>query len=151
MKTKLFALRFAALATAIAFSAGAMAETTTPEQPAAPHHAGKKKQAAAIAAAAASESAQGPKLDEAYGILATCDHDYKGHRKSAMHKIEEAAKILGQTLHGDGKGHEKQMTSDEGVRQAQSILENAVGGLAGKARRHVEAAIKQLSVALTVK
>lgn len=147
MKTTRSAIRLAALGVAIAFCASAMAETATTQQPAKPHAAKKK----AAAAAAASEAGQGGKLDEAYGILASCDHDYKGHRKSAMHKIEEAAKVLGQTLHGDGAGHEKQLTSDEGVRKAQSVLEGAVSGLAGKARRHVEQAIHQLSVALSVK
>jgi len=129
-----------------------MADVVAQEQPV-PRHALKRKEALAAAAAngAASSTAQVGKLHEAYEVLASLDHDYKGHRALAMHKIEAAAKILGSRVGGGGKGHEKQVTSDEGIRKAQSILEGAVGGLIGKPRRHIQEAIHQLTIALRVK
>jgi mevalonate kinase len=149
MKTSfsLFAIRSAALglAIAIAISAqGATAHETTNAPPAKAGKAGKKK-----AAAAAGNEAQ--LLDQAYGLLASADHDYDGHRLNAMHKIEDAAKALGSKLSGGGKGGEKQGTSDSQVKSAQSLLEQAVSGLKGKPHHHVEEAIRQLNVALKVK
>ncbi len=90
-------------------------------------------------------------LREAYFTLAAADHDYKGHRADAMKQIEEAAKLLGVNLHGDDKNHERQGASDAQLRAAQNLLEEAVGGLSGKPRAHVEKAIKQISTALSIK
>jgi len=58
------------------------------------------------------DSAEAGQLRQAYAILSTADHDYKGHRKAAMKQIEEAAKRLGVTLTGDGKAREAQQTSE---------------------------------------
>ena len=55
---------------------------------------GKKKAMVASAGAttpSASANAVGL-LDQAYGLLRSADHDYKGHRARAMHQIEAAAK-----------------------------------------------------------
>lgn len=90
-------------------------------------------------------------LRQAYGELASSDHDYKGHRAAAMKKIEAAGKALGVKLSGEGKGHEKQGVSDTHLRTAQDLLSQAANGLSGKALKHVEAAQKDLSVALRVK
>jgi len=90
-------------------------------------------------------------LRQAYGELASADHDYKGHRLAAMKKIDEAGKLLGVKLHGDGKDHEKQGISDEHLRIAQGLLGQAASGLSGKALKRVQAAERDLSVALSVK
>jgi len=112
------------------------------------------------AAAAESKKSEAVKtedtlLREAYGILEKADHDYQGHRHAAMHEIEEAAKHLGLSLHGDGKAHERQPTSDAQIREARNMLEKAHTALAGhknkKVPKHIEAAVKELDTALAVK
>lgn len=122
----------------------AMAQTTTIP----PAKVGKKKVVAAVPATPGSEAGL---LDQAYGLLSSADHDYKGHRARAMHQIEEAAKALGSKLGGQGKGGEQQGTSDSQVKNAQSLLQQAVSGVTGKPHHHIEEALKQLSIALTVK
>jgi hypothetical protein len=112
--------------------------------------AGAKKGRAAAAAAASNPNAVGL-LDQAYGLLRTADHDYKGHRVHAMHAIEAAARELGVKLGGGGIGKEAQTTSDSQLKSAESLLQKAVGGLAGKPLRHVQVALQQLGVALRVK
>jgi hypothetical protein len=90
-------------------------------------------------------------LRQAYGELASADHDYKGHRAAAMKRIEAASKALGVKLHGEGREHIKQGISDDHLRNAQGLLSQAAGGLSGKALKHVLAAEKDISVALSVK
>jgi hypothetical protein len=110
-----------------------------------------KKKAVAAAVPALPGGNEIGMLDQAYGLLSHADHDYDGHRKRAMHQIEDAARILGTKLSGDGKGHEKQGTSDSQLREAESLLANAVGGLRGKSHHHIEEALKQLGIALRTK
>jgi hypothetical protein len=114
-----------------------------------------KKKAALLAVATGTPSSGSANavgmLDQAYGLLRRADHDYKGHRARAMHQIEDAAKELGTKLSGGGKGDEKQATSDSQLKSAESLLQQAVGGLAGKAHHHVEEALKQLGIALNIK
>ena len=90
-------------------------------------------------------------LRQAYGEMASADHDYKGHRKAAMRQVEGAAKLLRARLGGDDRYHEKQGVSDDHLRNAQKLLSQAAGGLSGRPLKHVIAAEKQLSIALTVK
>ena len=90
-------------------------------------------------------------LRQAYVALARADHDYKGRRVEAMKEIEAAAKLLGEDLRGEGKGHEKQGVSDEQLRTAQALLQQASGGLKGKALKRVEAAQRHLTLALKIK
>jgi len=99
----------------------------------------------------AAPSGSGALLSEAYATLSVADHDYKGHRIEAMKQIEAAGKLLGVNVRGDGKGHEKQGTSDEQLRTAQGLLQQASSGLSGKALKHVNNAIKQISTALAIK
>ncbi len=99
----------------------------------------------------AGPSTPGDLLRQAYAALEVADHDYKGHRVAAMKQIEEAGKVLGVTIRGEGKGHEKQSVSDNQLRQAQGLLEQAKPALSGQALHHVEAAIKQISTALSIK
>src|ERR1051325_11700754 len=56
-------------------------------------------------------------LAHAYAILATGDHDYKGHRIKAMHAIKEAADLLKWNLEGDGKYKQSQALSDAKLRE----------------------------------
>ena len=88
---------------------------------------------------------------QAYTALEQADHDYKGHRIAAMKQVEAAARILHVKVRGDGKGHEKQGISDAQLRTAQGLLQQAEGGLSGKARAHVAKALQQLSIALSIK
>ena len=99
----------------------------------------------------AGPAASGDLLVQAYTSLERADHDYKGHRKAAMEQVEAAAKLLGVNVRGDGKGHEKQGVSDEQIRTAQGLLEQAKAGLSGKPLKHVNKALKQLSIALSIK
>src|ERR1700752_867658 len=90
-------------------------------------------------------------LIQAYSNLEQADHDYKGHRADAMKQIEAAGKELGINIRGDGRGHEKQGVSDEQLRHALELLEQARGELSGKPLRHVNDAIKQIHIALKIK
>jgi hypothetical protein len=90
-------------------------------------------------------------LRQAYGELTLADHDYKGHRGAAMRKIEAAGKLLGVRMRGDGKQHENQGISDDHLRNAQGLLSEAASGLSGKPLKHVLAAERDLSLALSVK
>jgi hypothetical protein len=90
-------------------------------------------------------------LSQAYAALSVADHDYQGHRVRAMKNIEAAAKELGVTLQGGGKGHEQQVVSDQQLRTAQGLLQQALPGLPQKAKNHVERALEQLSTALSIK
>lgn len=90
-------------------------------------------------------------LVQAYTTLEHADHDYKGHRKAAMKQIGAAAKLLGVSVRGDGKGHEKQGVSDAQLRSAQGLLQQAQSGLSGKALKHVDKALQELSLALSIK
>jgi len=68
-----------------------------------------------------------------------------------MKQIEAAAKLLGVKVRGDGKGHERQGVSDAQLRTAQGLLRQAQSGLRGKPLRHVNQALQQLSIALSIK
>src|SRR5262245_26512764 len=56
-----------------------------------------------------SDTAEAVKLRRVYLILATGDHDYKGHRVKAMHSVEAAGKLLGMDLGGDLKDRTSQV------------------------------------------
>jgi hypothetical protein len=90
-------------------------------------------------------------LVQAYSTLEQADHDYKGHRVAAMKQIEAAARLLGVNVRGDGKGHKPQGVSDAQLRAAQGLLQQAQAGLSGKALKHVNKALQQLSIALSIK
>ena len=99
----------------------------------------------------AASSRSGDLLVQAYAVLEKADHDYNGHRIAAMKQIEAAGKLSGVNVRGDGKGHEKQGISDEQLRTAKGLLEQAQGGLTGRAKKHVNKAIGDLSTALKIK
>jgi hypothetical protein len=90
-------------------------------------------------------------LDDAYATLAQANHDYKGHRAKAMKQIELAVHELGGKISGKGRGHEPQGASDAQLRAAQALLQQAAAGLSKKPLKHVNAAIAQINVALSIK
>jgi hypothetical protein len=107
------------------------------------------------AASSGAIAAEADLLRQAYGILASGDHDYKGHRVKAMKATEAAAKKLGVNLHGDGKGHEPQALSDAQLRNAQSLLQQLRSSVSGRGQKkvvkHVDHAIKEISIALSIR
>ena len=90
-------------------------------------------------------------LDQAFGLLRQGDHDYQGHRARALHLVEAAGKELGTTLTGDGTGKETQSSSDGQLRSAQSLLQQALPGLTGRAKFQTRQAINQINIALGIK
>lgn len=95
-------------------------------------------------------------LIQAYDTLATADHDYKGHRVHAMKAIEAACKLLGTNIAGQGKGHEKQALSDEQLRSVLASIQQvrgslAVAGTQPQVVKHLDVAIDQLTIALSIK
>ena len=102
-----------------------------------------------------SDSAEAGMLQNAYLILATGDHDYKGHRMKAMHQIEAAAKLLGMNLSGDAKDKQPQSLSDAKLREAQGLLQNVLGAAEVKnekrVTKHISEAINQINIALSIR
>ena len=102
-----------------------------------------------------SNSAEAGMLQNAYLILATGDHDYKGHRIKAMKQIEAAAKLLGVTLSGDAKDKQPQPLSDAKLREAQGLLQNVLGAAEVKNQervtKHITNAINQINTALSIR
>lgn len=90
-------------------------------------------------------------LEDAYATLGNAKHDYKGHRVKAMKQIEAALGGMGWKVKGTGKVHEPQGTSDDQLRSAENLLQQAKGGLSGKSAKHVNDAIAQINDALAVK
>jgi hypothetical protein len=91
-------------------------------------------------------------LHRAYRILAHGDHDYAGHRAKAMEQVHKAADMLGLDLTGDDKDHEKQVLSDDKLREARGLLQNVLGTAEVKDQkrisRHIDEAIKEIDIAL---
>ena len=101
------------------------------------------------------DSREAAQLQRAYRILASGDHDYKGHRAKAMDEIKKAADLLGTDLRGDDKDKTKQALSDDRMREARGLLEKVRDSSDVKKQkrvdRHIEAAIKQIDEALKVR
>jgi len=102
-----------------------------------------------------SDTAEAKMLRRAYIILATGDHDYKGHRVRAMHQIETAGDLLGMNLRGDAKDRQPQVLSDAKLREAQGLLQNVLNSAEVKSQKriskHIVAAIDELSTALSIR
>jgi hypothetical protein len=124
--------------------------TTTPQTASAP-----VAQAGIFQTVGFSDSREAGELHQAYRILATGDHDYKGHRAKAMEQVKKAADLLGVDLRGDDKDKEKQVLSDDRLREARGYLENVLGASEVKDQKHIadhiNAAIKQIDVALSIR
>jgi hypothetical protein len=87
-------------------------------------------------------------LRNAYITLSYGNHDYHGHRYYAMREIEAAANMMKFDLRGDGPGVERQRVSDDQLRDARSMLEQARNELKGRPRKHVDKAIREINKAL---
>jgi hypothetical protein len=100
-----------------------------------------------------SDSAEAGMLRRAYYILATGDHDYKGHRVKAMRAVEAAGTLLGMDLRGDDKDHQPQFLSDDKLREARGLLTNVLGAAEVKDQkritRRINEAIDQINLALS--
>ena len=94
-------------------------------------------------------------LTGAYLILATGDHDYKGHRVRAMHQIESAGKLLGMDLVGGAKDRQQQVLSDDKLREARGLLETVLGAAEVRDQprisKHITEAINQIDIALSIR
>ena len=94
-------------------------------------------------------------LTGAYVILATGDHDYKGHRVRAMHQIEAAGKLLGMDLVGGAKDRQQQVLSDDKLREARGLLETVLGAAEVRDQprisKHIAEAINQIDIALSIR
>ena len=102
-----------------------------------------------------SDSAEAGMLHHAYRILASGDHDYKGHRAAAMKHVKQAADLLGLDLRGDDRDREQQALSDDRLREARGYLVHVLDASEVKSQSriadHINAAIKQIDIALSVR
>jgi hypothetical protein len=100
-------------------------------------------------------TAEADMLRNAYNILSTGDHDYKGHRVRAMAAVKAAADLLGMKLSGDGKDKEQQVLSDDKLKEAQGLLQQVLSASGVQARpkvtKHINTAIEQITIALSIK
>ena len=155
MKTKTYLLKTAAkaavLATVLACGVNLRAATPATTQTS----SGSVTVQNQFQTVAFSGSAEAGMLQNAYLILATGDHDYKGHRVKAMRQIEAAAKLLGMTLSGDAKDKQSQPLSDAKLREAQGLLQNVLGAAEVKNQKrvtkHINKAIDQINTALSIR
>jgi hypothetical protein len=143
------AAKSAALATILAYGINLRAATST-----APQTLGETSQNQ-FPTAQAVDFSEARALTSAYLILATGDHDYKGHRVRAMHQIEAAGKLLGMDLAGDAKDRQQQVLSDDKLREARGLLETVLGAAEVKDQprisKHIAEAINQIDVALSIR
>jgi hypothetical protein len=120
--------------------------------------------APAAAVARAQAAALAPVIRELRAtkvLLERADHDYKGHRAAAVKDIAVALRALGAHRHQGKKpagNNEPQKLSDDQLRQAvvrlgvvQSQLANLPGPGAAKAAVALQAAVKELETALTIR
>jgi hypothetical protein len=145
------AAKAAVLVTAL--SVGVNLRAATPSMPQALNGSGVSQNQ--FQPVAFSDSAEAGMLHRAYRILATGDHDYKGHRVKAMRQIEAAAKLLGLDLSGDLKDRQPQVLSDDKLREASGLLSNVLGSAEVKNEKriskHITEAINQLGIALSIR
>lgn len=101
------------------------------------------------------DSAEADMLRRAYRILATGDHDYKGHRIHAMHDVEAAGKLLDMDLAGDLKDRTPQPLSDDKLREAEGLISQVLGAAAVKDQKrvvkHLKEAVNQINTSLAIR
>jgi hypothetical protein len=72
-----------------------------------------------------------------------------------MHAVEAAAKLLGLDLSGDLKDKEPQPLSDDKLREASGLISEVIASAEIKDQKritkHLDEAVKQINVALTIK
>jgi len=143
--------KLVALATLLSYGANLHATTSPTAQPLSVSVAGQNQ----LQPMAFSDSAEAGMLQNAYIILATGDHDYKGHRERAMHQIEAAARLLGMDITGSAKDRQPQPLSDAKLREAEGLLQNVLGAAEVQSQKrvakHINEAINQINTALSIK
>jgi hypothetical protein len=151
MNTKLFSLQVAVLAAALTCGAALRANTI-------PTTRTVSRTGASLAEfqpVAFRDSAEAGMLRRAYRILASGDHDYKGHRAKAMEAVKAAAELLGVDLHGDDKDKESQPLSDARLREAQGLITQVLGAAEVKDQKriakHLNVAVNHINAALSIK
>jgi hypothetical protein len=116
---------------------------------------GGKNAAPHTASGAQADSSEVQALRGAYMTLSIADHDYKGHRVRAMRALERACDLLGSDIRGDGKGKEPQAVSDAQLKESQAAIQKVRDGIAAgsqpKVVGHLDKAIKEIGIALTIK
>jgi hypothetical protein len=146
MKTKILSL------TAIVSIMGtaSLLAITSPQTPSAPIASAGQFETVRF-----SDSKEADMLHQAYRILASGDHDYKGHRAKAMNQVKKAADMLGLDLSGDDKDREKQVLSDDKLREARDLLTHVLDNSDVKGQKrisdHINAAIKEIDTALSIR
>jgi len=144
-------LKLAVLATALTIGIGVRATTTS----IAPALSNPSESQSGFQAMAFRDGAEADVLRRAYRILATGDHDYKGHRARAMHAVEAAGKLLDMDLAGDLKDRTPQPLSDDKLREAQGLITEVLGAAEVKDQkritRHLKEAVNQINTALSVR
>jgi hypothetical protein len=153
MNTKLLKTAAKAAVLVTALSCGVSLRAATPSMP--QTLVGSVVSQNQFQTVAFSDSAEAGMLRSAYLILATGDHDYKGHRVRAMRQIEAAASLLGMNISGDAKDRQPQPLSDAKLREAQGLLQSVLAASEVKSQkrvtRHVTEAINQINVALSIR
>jgi hypothetical protein len=148
-------IKAAVLVTAFACGTHLHAVTTSALQPDSSINASRSQFESVDDIVAFSKRPEAKMLARAYAILARGDHDYKGHRAQAMRHVEAAGKFLGVDLAGDLKHHEKQVLSDDQMRQARRLLNKLIETAIIKNQPRVidqlNAATSQIDLALATK
>jgi len=153
MNTKLFSksAKLIALAAVLAYGANLHAATPVTPQVLGGSVAGQNQ----FQTVAFGDTAEAGMLHRAYRILASGDHDYKGHRVKAMRAVEAAAKQLGLDFSGDLKDKQSQPLSDAKLREAQSLIARVAGAAEVKDQKkvvkHLNEAVNQIDAALSVR
>ena len=151
MKTKLLSFQVAVLAAALTCGAALRANTIPTTQT----MSGTCASQGEFQQVAFRDSAEAGMLRRAYRILASGDHDYKGHRAKAMEAVKAAAELLGMDLRGDYKDREPQALSDARLREAQGLITQVLGAAEVKDQKrivkHLKVAINQINIALSIR
>lgn len=152
MKNKSFStFKLAALVAALTSAVAARATTV----PTAPVLTAPAAPADSLQFVAFRDSAEAGLLRQAYHILATGDHDYKGNRIRAMHAVEAAGKLLGLDLSGDLKDRSPQPLSDAKLQEASGLITQVLSSAEVKGQKrvvkHLNAALQHINTALSVR
>ena len=93
-----------------------------------------------------------PQLEKAFTTLSQADHDYQGHRARAMGHIKAAIRFLGSSdSDKDAHVRESQAASDDQLNEAEAILQQVQAQVSGKALSHVQKAIEEIKIALSIR
>lgn len=91
----------------------------------------------------------------AYVLLKMANHNYAGHRDTAIKELEQVGHELGMDMKGRGADNERQMQSDAQMAEASRILHDARNRLDAHDREHaashVDKAMQEIDLALKKK